>query len=141
MTLRRRLVIATSALAVVLLVAGAAVVLVQRAFLVARLDAQLAALAQNPRAILLASARAEAAGTTPAAGLSDVWVGRMSADGTLTTVLTPQGDPALVPLLAPGEKVSTPQGRGTASGRGPAGARGDRDAAERPGAGGARHPH
>ncbi len=116
MTLRRRLVIATSALAVVLLVAGAAVVLVQRAFLVARLDTQLAALAQNPRAILLASARAEAAGTTPAAGLSDVWVGRMSADGTLTTVLTPQGDPALVPQLTPGEKVSTPQGRGTASG-------------------------
>ena len=62
MTLRRRLVIATAALAVVLLVAGTAVVLVQRAFLVARLDAQLAALAQNPRAILLASARAEAAG-------------------------------------------------------------------------------
>ena len=116
MTLRRRLVIATSALAVVLLVAGAAVVLVQRAFLVSRLDTQLAALAQNPRAILLASARAEAAGTTPAAGLSDVWVGRMSADGTLTTVLTPQGDPALVPQLTPGEKVSTPQGRGTASG-------------------------
>ena len=116
MTLRRRLVVATSALAVVLLVAGVAVVLVQRAFLVARLDTQLAALAQNPRAILLASARAEAAGTTPAAGLSDVWVGRMSADGTLTAVLTPQSDPALVPLLTPGEKVSTPQGRGTASG-------------------------
>ena len=64
MTLRRRLVLATAALAAVLLVAGAAVVLVQRAFLVARLDAQLAALAQNPRAILLASARAEAAGPT-----------------------------------------------------------------------------
>ena len=116
MTLRRRLVIATSALAVVLLVAGAAVVLVQRAFLVARLDAQLVALAQNPRAILLASARAEASGTTPAAGLSDVWVGRMSADGTITTVLTPEGDPALVPQLTPGEKVGAPQGRATASG-------------------------
>ncbi|HYN66660.1 MAG TPA: ATP-binding protein [Ornithinibacter sp.] len=117
MTLRRRLVVATSALAVVLLVAGAAVVLVQRAFLIARLDSQLAALAQNPRAILLASARAEASGTAPAtAGLSDVWVGRMSADGTLTAVLTPQTDPSLVPLLAPGEKVSSPQGRATASG-------------------------
>ena len=117
MTLRRRLVIATSALAVVLLVAGAAVVLVQRAFLVSRLDAQLAALAQNPRAILLASARAEAAGpTTTPAGLSDIWVGRMSADGTLTPVLTPQSDPDLVPRLGPREQVSTPQGRGTASG-------------------------
>jgi two-component system, OmpR family, sensor kinase len=116
MTLRRRLVVATAALAVVLAVAGVAVVLVQRAFLVQRLDAQLTALAQNPRAILLASARAEAAGTPPAAGLSDVWVGRMSADGTLTTVLTPQGDPTLVPRISPGERVTTPQGRGTASG-------------------------
>ena len=117
MTLRRRLVIATSALAVVLLVAGAAVVLVQRAFLVSRLDAQLAALAQNPRAILLASARAEATGTTTTpAGLSDIWVGRMSADGTLTPVLTPQSDPNLVPRLGAGEQVTTPQGRTTASG-------------------------
>ena len=117
MTLRRRLVIATSALAVVLLVAGAAVVLVQRAFLVSRLDAQLAALAQNPRAILLASARAEAAGpTSTPSGLSDIWVGRMSADGTLTPVLTPQSDPNLVPRLGAGEQVTTPQGRATASG-------------------------
>ncbi len=116
MTLRRRLVIATSALAVVLFVAGTAVVLVQRAFLVGRLDSQLVALAQNPRAILLASARAEATGVGPAAGLSDVWVGRMSADGTLTPVLTPQTDPDLVPRLAPGEKVTAPQGRATASG-------------------------
>ena len=118
MTLRRRLVIATAALAVVLLAAGAAVVLVQRAFLVARLDAQLAALAQNPRAILLASARAEAAGpTTTPAGLSDIWVGRMARDGTLTPVLTPQDDPALLPRLGPGERVTTPQGRDTASGQ------------------------
>ena len=40
----------------------------------------------------------------------------MSADGTLTAVLTPQSDPALVPLLSPGEQVSSPQGRATASG-------------------------
>jgi two-component system OmpR family sensor kinase len=114
MTLRRRLVIAVSALAVVLVVAGLGVVLVQRAFLVARLDAQLAALAQNPRAILLASARAGAG--APAAGLSDVYVGRMAADGTLTTVLTPASDPDLVPALAPGETVTDPEARATASG-------------------------
>ena len=117
MTLRRRLLVATSALGVVLLVAGASVVLVQRAFLVARLDAQLAALAQNPRAILLASARAEANGATSTpAGLSDIWVGRMARDGTLTPVLTPQGDPGLLPRLAPGERVTTPEGRATAAG-------------------------
>lgn len=114
MTLRRRLVIAVSALAAVLLVAGLGVLLVQRAFLVERLDAQLAALAQNPRAILLASARAGAG--APAAGLSDVYVGRMAADGTLTTILSPTSDPDLVPDLAPGETVTDPQGRATASG-------------------------
>ena len=93
-------------------------VLVQRAFLVARLDAQLAALAQNPRAILLASARAEAAGpTSTPSGLSDIWVGRMARDGTLTPVLTPQDDPTLVPRLGPGEQVTTPEGRDTASGQ------------------------
>ena len=43
MTLHRRLVIAVSALAMVLVVAGLGVLLVQRAFLVGRLDAQLAA--------------------------------------------------------------------------------------------------
>lgn len=117
MTLRRRLVIAVSALAGVLLVAGLGVLLVQRAFLVDRLDTQLAALAQNPRAILLASARADAG--APAAGLSDVYVGRMAADGTLTTILAPASDPGLVPALAPGERVADPQGRATASGEAP----------------------
>lgn len=115
MTLRRRLVIAVSALAVVLLVAGLGVLLVQRAFLVSRLDAQLVTLAQNPRAILLASARTDAG--APAAGLSDVYVGRMAADGTLTTILSPASDPGLVPALAPGERVTDPQGRATASGK------------------------
>ena len=96
MTLRRRLVIAVSALTMVLVVAGLGVLLVQRAFLVGRLDAQLAALAQSPRAILLASARADAG--APAAGLSDIYVGRMAADGTLTTI--PRG------ALAPSESTS-----------------------------------
>ena len=114
MTLHRRLVIAVSALTMVLVVAGLGVLLVQRAFLVGRLDAQLAALAQSPRAILLASARADAG--APAAGLSDIYVGRMAADGTLTTILAPTSDPGLVPALVPGERVTDPQARPTASG-------------------------
>ncbi len=118
MTLRRRLLVAVGGLAAVLLVAGVSVVLVQRAFLVDRLDAQLAALATNPRAILLASQRASTAGSTgaTAAGLSDVWVGRMSGEGRLTTVLAPDTDPDLVPALARGEVIPTPEGRPTASG-------------------------
>ncbi|MFQ6171119.1 sensor histidine kinase [Oryzobacter sp. R7] len=115
MTLRRRLVVVVAALAVVLIVAGVALVLVQRAYLVGRIDAQLATLAQSPRAILLASARADAGGS--AAGLSDVYVGRMTADGRLTTVLAPASDPALVPALSAGERVVSPEGRATSSGQ------------------------
>ncbi len=114
MTLRRRLLVAAAVLAVVAVVAGSAVVVVQRAFLVGRLDAEIAALAQNPRAVLLASQRAEGAVAT--AALSDVYVGRMGADGRLTTVLAPQDDPDLVPALGPGEQVPTPEGRATEAG-------------------------
>ncbi|MBM6405326.1 HAMP domain-containing histidine kinase [Phycicoccus sp. CSK15P-2] len=113
MTLRRRLVVAVAALAVVLLVAGVSILLVQRAFLMGRLDAQLAGLAANPRALLLASQRAPAAG---AGSLSDVYVGRMGSAGRLTTVLAPDTDPDLVPDVARGESIPTPTGRGTVSG-------------------------
>ncbi len=114
MTLRRRLLLATSALAVVLLVAGTAVLLVQRAFLLDRLDAQLEALTSNPRALVLASQRAPGGGLS--AGLGDVYVGRMGADGRLVTLLTPTTDPTLVPDIAPGESIRSPSGRATTSG-------------------------
>ncbi len=114
MTLRRRLVVAVSVLAVLAVVAGGAVVLIQRAFLLEGLDAELAALARTPRAVLLASQRAD--GAVADAVLSDVYVGRMGSDGRLVTVLAPQADPGLVPALAPGEQVPTPEGRGTTSG-------------------------
>ncbi|MBM6399221.1 sensor histidine kinase [Phycicoccus sonneratiae] len=117
MTLRRRLVAAVAVLAVLSVVAGVTVVLVQRAFLLGRLDAQISALAENPRAVLLASQRSEGAVAT--AALSDVYVGRMGADGRLSTVLAPQADPTLVPDLEPGERVLTPAGRSTASGDAP----------------------
>ncbi len=109
MTLRRRLVVAVTVLAVVLVVAGLAVVAVQRAQEVSRLDAQLTALARTPRALLLASQRV--AGGAEVAGLSDVYVGRMGADGRLVTVAAPTSDPGLVPRLQPGEAVPAPQTR------------------------------
>ena len=112
MTLRRRLVVAASALAV-----GPARRGLRRSCSCSGPSSwpastrQLAALAQNPRAILLASARRRGDRHHPTpAGLSDIWVGRMSADGTLTPVLTPQSDPVLVPLLGPGEKVGDAAG-------------------------------
>ncbi len=115
MTLRRRLVVAVGVLVVLAVLAGASVVLVQRAFLVERLDAEITALARNPRAVLLASQRAD--GAVADAVLSDVYVGRMGADGRLDTVLAPQDDPTLVPDLAPGEQVPTPEGRTTSAGQ------------------------
>ncbi len=114
MTLRRRLVVAVSTLAVVLVVAGVAVVLLQRSFQVNRLDAELTALARTPRAVLLATQRTALAQDLP--GLSDIYLGRMGADGRLVTVLAPTSDPALVPDLRPGESIPTPQARRTASG-------------------------
>ncbi|HEX6916974.1 MAG TPA: hypothetical protein VF140_02780, partial [Phycicoccus sp.] len=115
MTLRRRLVVAVAALALLLVVAGAGVVLVQRGFQVGRLDAELAALARSPRAVLVASARAP--GALQSAALSEVYVGRMGADGRLVTVLAPASDPDLVPDVAPGESVPVPEGRRTVSGQ------------------------
>ena len=115
MTLRRRLVVAVAALALLLVVAGTGVVLVQRAFQVGRLDAELAALARSPRAVLVASARAP--GALQSAALSEVYVGRMGADGRLVTVLAPATDPELVPDVAPGESVPVPEGRPTVSGQ------------------------
>ncbi|MGL4175785.1 MAG: sensor histidine kinase [Dermatophilaceae bacterium] len=109
MTLRRRLVVAVAGIAAVLLVAGVVVVLVQRAFLVDRLDAQLEQLAQSPRAVLAASQRAGA--ENPDAGLADVWVGRMTPDGRVVEVLTPASDPQFAPQLRPGESIPTPQVR------------------------------
>ncbi|PKW27800.1 sensor histidine kinase [Phycicoccus duodecadis] len=117
MTLRRRLVVAVSVLAVLAVTAGVTVVLIQRAYLVARLDTEIATLAGNPRALLLASQRSP--DTVSAAGLGDVYVGRMTADGRLVTVLAPESDPTLTPALAAGETVTTPEGRPAPSGHAP----------------------
>ncbi len=114
MTLRRRLLVAASALVVVLVVAGVAVVAVQRAFQIDRLDAELTALSRNPRLLVLAGQRVAAG--AEAGALSDVYVGRMGVNGRLVTLLAPTSDPELVPRLAPGESVPTPRARRTVSG-------------------------
>ena len=86
---------------------GVSVVLVQRAFLVDRLDAQLAALAKNPRAILLASARASRPRARPAPRPRPLRrLGRPDERPTapLTTVLTPAERPR--PRPAPSAPAS-----------------------------------
>ena len=113
MTLRRRLVVAVAALAAVLLVAGLTVVAVQRVFLVERLDAELTSLTRNPRLLVVAGQRL-ASGADDA--ISDVYVGRMRADGPVVTLLTPTSDPGLTPRVAPGESIPEPETRRTVSG-------------------------
>ena len=115
MTLQRRLVVATALLALTIVVAGLAILGVQRRSGIAAIDAQLTDLARNPRALLQISARAE----RPAAvtdALGDVYVGRLTAGGRLVTLLAPSSDPTLVPRIRPGDTLTTPVGRATTSG-------------------------
>ena len=119
MSLRRRLALAVVAWAVLTLLAGMAVLGVQRAYVIGQLDDEILALSQNPRAVLSLGNRA-GSGVRPDTGLlADVYIGRVSPRGVLTTVLAPTADPDLVPALAPGERVPTPAGRASASGSSP----------------------
>jgi two-component system OmpR family sensor kinase len=114
-TLQRRLVVASVLLAVTILVAGLAILGVQRRSGIAALDEQLTDLARNPRAILAIAAR----DNRPAAltdALGDVYVGRLTADGRLVTLLAPSSDPGLVPRIRAGDTLTTPAGRGTTAG-------------------------
>ncbi|MEO7070920.1 MAG: HAMP domain-containing protein, partial [Nostocoides sp.] len=115
MTLQRRLVVATVLLAVTILVAGLTILGAQRHYGIAALDLQLTDLAHNPKAVLALSARADThPGLTEALG--DVYVGRLTANGRLVTVLAPTTDPDLVPRLRAGDTLTSPVGRTTDSG-------------------------
>ena len=116
MTLRRRLVIAVSALGVVLVVAGVAVLGVQRSFLLGRLDAELVALSQNPRAMLALSERVQSGSAEPSGTFAEVYVGRMGPGGRLVTLLAPTSDPTLRPRVGADEMLASPVGRATVSG-------------------------
>ncbi len=118
MSLRRRLVLALVVLGITLALAGTSVLVVQRRYLVGQLDAQIASLAKNPRALLLVSNRPNVEKILPDA-LGEVYVGRMGPGGRLTTVLAPADDPDLLPRVSPGERLPTPVGRTTTSGEAP----------------------
>ncbi len=116
MTLRRRLLIAVAALLIIIALAFTAVFLSQRSYQVAQLDDRLGGLALNTKALVAASARAEA-GTGAVAGLlTDVYVGIHRANGKLVNVLAPDADPALVPALFGNERDAGPVTRPAAAG-------------------------
>lgn len=111
MTLRRRLLFALFALALTFGVFGAGVVTVQRHYLLDQLDAELAGYASSPRLVIGLSStdRAQVA-------LSDVYVGRLFADGRLVTAFAPTDDQNLLPDVGKGDVLSQPVGRGTTAG-------------------------
>ncbi len=113
MSLRRRLVVAVSALLLVMALAFAGVALVQRAYLLSQLDDRLHALAANTRALIAVSARAEAGTGAAADLLTDVYVGVRKRNGTVTTVLAPDQVPGLLPVLLGNELDAGPVTRAT----------------------------
>ncbi|MFQ6392175.1 sensor histidine kinase [Nocardia sp. KC 131] len=115
MSLARRLSLALVALVLTLLAAGAAVVLIQRHYLVQQLDLQLTKLSNMPMPGLMAAQHPfRPARSTLAFG--DIYLGIRNADGTLTTVQAPTNDAALVPDLNGVDELPTPTGRPTTSG-------------------------
>lgn len=112
MTLRRRMLVALFVLALTFGVFGAGVVAVQRHYLIGRLDARLAGYAASPLLVVNLS------GVEPdQVSLSEVYVGRLAADGRLTTVFAPSSDPDLVPDVRAGDVLPDPVERGTTAGQ------------------------
>jgi len=98
-SLRRRLVVSASALLILIAVAFAGVVLAQRAYLVGQLDDRLESFTANPKALITIANRAELGTAVAGDFLSDSYVGFVRADGRLRTVLAPQSQPQLSPVL------------------------------------------
>ncbi len=116
MTLRRRLAAAITTLLLVTALAFGGVALSQRAFLIAQLDQRLASLTTDGRALLAVAIRAEGGGGAAAGLLTDVYVGVVGVNGTLVTVVAPDSDPGLVPVLLGNERDSGPVTRAIAGG-------------------------
>ncbi len=115
MTLRSRLLLALVVLAASLGLSAAAVLALQQRYLVEQVDNRISALAVKPRAVVALAVRGNVNRVLPEL-LSDVYIGRMTADGRLRTVVAPTDDPDLVPQIAPGERIVEPVGRATSSG-------------------------
>jgi two-component system OmpR family sensor kinase len=118
MALRRRLVLAVSGLLVVIALAFAGVALVQRSYLVTQLDDRLAVLSANTKGLVAVSTRAEAGTGAAADLLTDVYVGIHRVNGALATVLAPDAEPGLVPVLLGNEVDAGPVTRAATGGSG-----------------------
>ncbi len=117
MSLRRRVVLAVATLIVLIVAAGGTVLGLHRSFLLDRLDAELIALSENPRALVALAERTDAAGGELSGVFADVYIGRIGPNGRLVTVIAPTQDPTLVPAVSPEETIQAPSTRATRTGQ------------------------
>ena len=116
MTLRIRLLVGAVVVALVV-VGGSWTVSVQhRSFVLDETDARLERLIPVARA---AVRKIDNSSKTPQAlvnAVSDAWIGRLSPDGTITTVIAPADDPTLLPVVSADSLGQGPSTHGTSSG-------------------------
>jgi two-component system OmpR family sensor kinase len=117
MTLRSRLVLGAVLVAIVVLGGSWAVSVRQGSFVLAETDARLERLIPVARA---AARRLDDRNKAPQAlvsAVSDAWIGRMSLDGEITTLIAPPDDPMLVPDFSRADAGDEPSTHGTSTGR------------------------
>lgn len=114
MTLKARLIAAFIAIVVLLGVSDVAVVLVERSYLRGQVDQQLESLtpAAGPLIVRLATAR----GNGLSAEFSQYFIGRITTDGRLQTLVAPADDPQMVPTLPAEPEFDVPITTGVESG-------------------------
>lgn len=113
MTLRNRLLLGMALVAIVLAASAVAITRSTRSHLVGQVDAQLAAAGPRIPGGPRGPGPDDGGGDQAAPRLSELYVGRVSARGVLSTVLTPnlRGDTADTPVLGAGDVAALRAGR------------------------------
>jgi len=112
-TLRTRLIVAVALIVLVVGVTGAVVLATQREFLIEQVDTQLRAAAQPATRVPLGPgnpAQAPAGQGTEPGILSDLWVGTVSADGTISRRVAPGLGSGAEPNINPAEALAAATG-------------------------------
>ena len=119
MTLRARLIAAFVGVFVLLVLSSVVVTLLQRSYLMGQVDQQLEAIAPASGPVI---ARLATSSSRPNAQnviqseFSEYFVGRVSADGRLTTYVTPVSDPDLQPVIPTDPDFGSPVTVSTSAG-------------------------
>ncbi len=116
MTLRARLLAGLVVVLVTLAGALVVVAVVQRNYVIGQLDDQLEALAPNARVIVTRLSTETGRSVGPGVALTEYYVGRITPDGELVTLVTPSADPEMVPDVSNPSALTEPGTRPTTSG-------------------------